>query len=810
MTVKSADQITLIDLTDGYSVMLSNDSHVFQGNSAGFIFPTQSTTTTLQVLRGSEELTNTSISIGDIVKSPNSNAIHVSYDSSNLTFTISIDASLINTDGSITIPVNIDGGSLGGGITINKVFTFSIAPKGDTGEDGVSIVGQDIAYAVNNSPSTIPQTGWVNQSDIAAGTATMPTTSENEFLWTRTIPEYSDDRVVPASEYVYSVAAHGASGTAGKGISKTEIAFAISASATSAPTGTNDWIEQTEIDAGRKQMPVATSAKPYLWTRTVITYTDTATSVSYSVSTKGDKGEDSYNLEISSSNGLTFKNAAISTTLTATIFKGGEVLTPTQISSIGTIKWYKDGSSTAEATTGSSLPVTGGTGVTKIVYVARLESNDNSLLARNEVTLTSIRDISGTYIFYDYTLQTNTPNPPTSSQVAYYIEHGVFPSGSDWEDSEPDTIDVNYNLYRVEVTHYSDNTLTYSIVTKDSSYEAAKAAKTVADAANNTANSANTTAGNALNKANQADEKADDAVAAIGQVQEIITGTQSSNTRWWVGISSTLNSISDGTTITYWLPRSTAASIASSQTTGVAVRVDSSHTYEAGVNISTLSNENGDSVSYVWLNLTFNNGTSTGWIPCYYGATTRLTTHYAAGNIVRLVYRENASISGVNYTGWWADANYDSNNYDRLRYNSAIKAAEAITKSRIICGTASGYKNIGANISFDLSYPLLYAVDAISSGNTNTNTYLNYAVTFSNNGTIESGLANKILYLKGTVAGNIFTIASTNFLTTVEPTFADGYYYIPLGTMTSSTAAAMKVSTLQIDYLLIYLIVSKL
>lgn len=69
----------------------------------------------------------------------------------------------------------------------------------------------------------------------------------------------------------------GPTGAAGKGIKSTAITYQLCASQTTAPTGT--WFGSP---------PKTDIAKPYLWTRTVITYTDNATSTSYSVSSTFD------------------------------------------------------------------------------------------------------------------------------------------------------------------------------------------------------------------------------------------------------------------------------------------------------------------------------------------------------------------------------------------------------------------------------------------------------------------------------------------------------------------------------------------
>ena len=57
MAVKAADQMTVVDLTDGYSVNLTNDSFTFAGDKDGKIAAEQSTTTVIQALRGDEEPT---------------------------------------------------------------------------------------------------------------------------------------------------------------------------------------------------------------------------------------------------------------------------------------------------------------------------------------------------------------------------------------------------------------------------------------------------------------------------------------------------------------------------------------------------------------------------------------------------------------------------------------------------------------------------------------------------------------------------------------------------------------------------------
>ena len=257
---------------------------------------------------------------------------------------------------------------------------------------------------------------------------------------------------------------------------------------------------------------------------------------------------------------------------------------------------------------------------------------------------------------------------------------------------------------------------------------------------------------------------------ALSQSVEDIIGTQTATTSSWTGTSSTLTELKDGTQIRYWLPY-------------------------AGSGNATL-------------NLTLKDGTTTGAINIYRqggsanssGVVTanRVTTHYPAGSSISMTYGVNRVVSAVysgttytgTFTGWFVDSAYDSGNtYNRVRMQNAIKAVTAITSGKIICGTNSGYKNISVNTSFDLSYPLLYAASNINVNATGDNNYLQInGVNASSNGTITSGAANKMLYLKGTVNGNEFTIAPSPFMTTVTPTAVDNYVYIPLGIMYSATS----------------------
>ena len=228
---------------------------------------------------------------------------------------------------------------------------------------------------------------------------------------------------------------------------------------------------------------------------------------------------------------------------------------------------------------------------------------------------------------------------------------------------------------------------------------------------------------------------------ALTQSVEYIVGTQTEATGTWTGVSMD-TALYEGKTIAYKLP------------------------FAGSGNASLI--------------LTLADGTQTEAVPVYMN-NTRVTTHYPQYTVIKMTYDGAA----------WRTDNYytNSNNYDRRLHNSAIKAAAAVTKAHLIAGTEAGYKNFAASLAFDLAYPILYASAAISANATAKTAYEALPdVNFSTTGTIESGTAAKILWLKGTVEGNTFTIAASNWLTTVVPTEEDGMYYIPLGVMSSTTA----------------------
>ena len=145
---------------------------------------------------------------------------------------------------------------------------------GIAGKDGVGIKSTKVEYVASTSGTTKPTTGW---------SVTIPTVPVGQFLWTRTTWTYDDN----TTEQGFSVAKMGdtgpkgdtgSTGPAGNGIKSTAITYQASTSGTSAPSGT--W--STTIPS--------VAADQFLWTKTVISYTNNTSSTAYSVGKMGATG----------------------------------------------------------------------------------------------------------------------------------------------------------------------------------------------------------------------------------------------------------------------------------------------------------------------------------------------------------------------------------------------------------------------------------------------------------------------------------------------------------------------------------------
>ena len=237
--------------------------------------------------------------------------------------------------------------------TIHSVSRNGV--DGEPGENGesITITGQSVVYQTSTSGTDTPTGAWSEN---------VPGVSQGQYLWTKTTVNYSDGTQTVS----YSVARAGVDGTDGE---STSVTYQVGTSGTTMPTGT--WLTS---------IPSCPQGQ-YLWTRTIVTYSDNKSTTSYSVSrtaidgtngVDGEDGESPLTLVIESSAGQIFKNTGIATTLKARIFKGSKELTESEITSLGTVKWYRN-DSTSAVSTGITRIIAEGTEESAVTYRAQLE-----------------------------------------------------------------------------------------------------------------------------------------------------------------------------------------------------------------------------------------------------------------------------------------------------------------------------------------------------------------------------------------------------------------------------------------------------
>ena len=449
MAVKAADQVTVLDLTDGLDVDLSTNSFSMTATATNKLNVAKTCVIVVNVARGNEQIIPTSVTVGTL---PANVTASVGTLSTATTITVNFGADLA-ADGSFEITVGVDE------LTYVKTFSYSIAFKGATGSAAYQ-------YVLNVSPAAVvkAEDGTLSPASIslsatrASGTGNPAaysgrfkveksadgetwsnayTSSANEssksvdvpsdakllrcslylaggtttLLDTQTVPIVSDGAkgdtgqtggTGAAGADAYTVILTNESHTFAAGVSAaiaSSVAFKViaykgatqvNASVTqSAITGqttgkitaavTNNASKNTTITVtvtaslttkqGVMTIPVVVDGKTF---NKEFSWSLAMTGATGDKGDKGDAGDDAITLAVTSSNGNIFKNTAIATTLTAHVYQAGAELNSTQIAALGSIKWYKDGGSTAVAT-GAILTISAGDVTNRATYVAQLE-----------------------------------------------------------------------------------------------------------------------------------------------------------------------------------------------------------------------------------------------------------------------------------------------------------------------------------------------------------------------------------------------------------------------------------------------------
>lgn len=137
---------------------------------------------------------------------------------------------------------------------------------GKDGKPGVSVVSADVEYAISQSNSVAPTTGWETDA---------PAWKDGWYIWSRTKIIYSDE----STSYTKAACITGGTGGTGVGVKSIIEEYYLSSSATSLlngswsttrPTWKNGW---------------------YIWTRSVITYTNGTSTTTAAICVTGEKGQ---------------------------------------------------------------------------------------------------------------------------------------------------------------------------------------------------------------------------------------------------------------------------------------------------------------------------------------------------------------------------------------------------------------------------------------------------------------------------------------------------------------------------------------
>ena len=312
MGIKAQNQVTIIDITDAYSVILSNENQTFRETSLNGGTEVQTVNTTVYSYRGSTNVWSYIDSQYLGSTHANTDGVYITVDSPNtnpaqdLILTIHIPAGLVN-NGSIEIPIELYESSTTSGTpltTFTKNFSYSVARYGST---GVSATIYELEY-----------TGTLFNFDNETGNFLSP----NQITITASSQTGTNAKQAYTSGTI-TVTPYTSTGTSGTPQTH-------STSVTITPSVTNG-----EPD--------------YLYYIATLTVGGNIVDrQTIGMNRQGANGENAYSIDITSSNGFTFKNTAISTTLTAHVYSGGVELTASDLNAMGLqVNWYEGNSTTA-------------------------------------------------------------------------------------------------------------------------------------------------------------------------------------------------------------------------------------------------------------------------------------------------------------------------------------------------------------------------------------------------------------------------------------------------------------------------------
>lgn len=416
---------------DAYTIFLENENISFATDKNRNPLSEQAYTSGITIMKGAKPVTD--FTIGDIAKTQ---GIAVAKTDTAIAISVVNGNPLPNDNGEIEIPITV------GGTVFKKILTWTCAKKGDQGEKGengkdgtsVTIINKSITYQLSTSGTVIPKGTWQTSPQ------TIP---EGQYQWTKTSVTYSDGNKTES----YSISYHGKNGNDGTSVKTTgtSVKYQVGDSGTTKPTGT--W---------QSNVPTVAQGK-YLWTQTIVNYSDGNSTESYSVSYRG----------IDGSNGVNGMNTAtiyLYQRATSTPSKPSNTLTYT----------FSTTKITGTLNNGWSTTIPTGTDAVYVTVASVSSKNDTAtiatsvwsapvVLAQNGKTGSDGKAGLNVATIYLYQRNTSKPSKPSAS-VTYTFSTGVASGlNNGWSQKIPNGANPLY----VTLATASSNTATDTILSSE-------------------------------------------------------------------------------------------------------------------------------------------------------------------------------------------------------------------------------------------------------------------------------------------------------------------------------------------------------
>ena len=338
----------------------------------------------------------------------------------------------------------------------DKTTVLLIAVYGDKGNSGTSITitSTSITYQASTSGTVTPTGTW---------SSTVPSVDNGKYLWTRTIVNYSDNTNTTS----YSVAYKGTNGADGNGINSTTISYGISSSPSTQPS---NW---------QSTVPTTISDGDYLWTRTIIDYTDTSMpdTVTYTYARQGEKGDTGSAGTSVTVSSIKYQAGTSPTTAPTGTWNNNPVSVPE-----GQYLWTKTTFSDGNIAYGVAKQGESGDdgkGISSIVNYYQVSTSNTTAPSTwktdpSQVTLTPTNKYLWNYEYVTYTDNSHYSSTPavigtygdtgvgaTSIQPQYYLStSNQQPEGGEWVYQQVNWEEGKYIWTRTEITWDNGNITT--------------------------------------------------------------------------------------------------------------------------------------------------------------------------------------------------------------------------------------------------------------------------------------------------------------------------------------------------------------